>query len=132
MAAHALASLPKASSPPFYLDTSAVIPIAAERAGSLKAGSRDARCLAALKAFIPRAHSAGVRVKTSILALEEIAAKTRNAGLRDQAAAKRHGSWRDFRLADPAGSDVALAIVHKAMLKQLEDTAQGLGALGVA
>lgn len=113
----------------FYLDTSAVMPLALNEAGTIK-GTELIR-FRRINAFVASASRAASRTISSVLALEEIAAKTRNELSR--AALKRagHDDWRSYAAVAPAAAAAERTTIQGQVLKMLEHAATGMGKIGV-
>lgn len=113
----------------FYLDTSAVLPLALADAGTLPAKEQPRH--SALTAFAAKARSAPARLVASVLAFEEIGAKTRNDVQRAVLARVDHRSWNDYQRADAVEALRDRKIIQGMVLQMLEHTARALGSLGV-
>lgn len=115
----------------FYLDTSAVIPLALARAGT-SVDPVDQKRHRLLRSFSNKVTSSGGVLLTSLLAFEELAAVVRRP-LRDAALKKAGASdWRDFRRKDAAGARQAEADTQKKVVQMMEWGLAELAALGGA
>lgn len=116
----------------FYLDTSAVLPMALDLAAPGDVDPRERVRSTKLKSFIERATKAGSRAVCSVLVLEEIASNARNEARRNVLARETEASWRDYERSNKAGADADQATVHALMLKMLEAAITALRAASVA
>ena len=116
----------------FYLDTSAVLPLAFAETGEPIEEREERRCNL-LKPFLERATRAGSRVVCSVLVFEEIAALVRNQQQRDILDREREHfrSWKDYERSNPAKADAGLRTVHATMLTMLQHAADALHKVGV-
>jgi predicted nucleic acid-binding protein len=116
-----------------YLDTSAVWVLA-----SLEAKANGATIVATdetngkrVESFLKRLVAARGEPRTTVLAMEELAAKVRNNS-RSESARRAHCSdWRQFKRADPTAADAADALAKTAMLDAMRFAATRLGKLAV-
>lgn len=117
-----------------YLDTSALIPLALHQlasAGGPAPPDEERRRADRIRRCIDRLVSAKASVVTTILAMEELAAKVRNDARNDQARA--HGStWKDLKRSDPAKARELDEGCRDWMLKMMEHAARSTGDLGVS
>jgi len=113
----------------FYLDTSAVFPLALVAAGSMKPINSTRSGL--VKAFCADAQRASSRAVVSVLVLEEIAAKTRNEAQRDLLRAEGFDDWYAFEQADKARADAERLNIKGRVLSMLQHAADELGMMGV-
>jgi hypothetical protein len=113
----------------FYLDTSAVFPLALVAAGTTKPTELARAKL--VTSFCTAAQKAMSRTLVSVLVFEEIAAKTRNEAQREVLRVEGHQTWRDFEAADKAKAHAERIKVQALMLAMLQHTATELGKLGV-
>ena len=128
----ALATATPSSGERIYLDTSAVLPLAlveGGRRGQPTPPPREQQRAALVTAFGARAAKAGCKLVTSILALEEIAARARNkARLQEQ---RTYSSWDDFRRANASAAEDAEKRCQAHMLATLTWTIDVLHGAGV-
>ena len=113
----------------FYFDTSAVFPLALRAAGTRNQQELDRARL--ISDFLEHARRNSSRALCSVLALEEIAAHTRNKKQYDVLKRVCHDTWRHFRDADPAGAEGEGKTIQSAVLKMLTHTADALGSAGI-
>lgn len=130
MAVHSLTSEPAANAL-FYLDTSAVWSLASLEA-SRQSQTPPAQELARAKrvrSFLRRASAKGCLAHTTVLSIEEIAAKMRGRIRNEEARNAGFGSWNAARRGKHAASIDAKA--HAAMLSMITFTTAALVASGV-
>jgi len=111
----------------FYLDTSALLVLAHDQAQACgrSVPSHELARARQLKPFLQKIRAAKGSLRTSVLAFEEIAAKTRNdlrASAADKAGYRR--DWKAFKRADQKAFDVADANAQVSMLAFLGFTKQ--------
>lgn len=118
-----------------YLDTSAVFALAFRRARAegQPAPDNEVSRAEALVGFLARVRAQGGRGRTSLLALEEIAAKVRNQtrSIGVERILGKAASFRDLKTSDRAKAEAVDAAAHAAMMSMLKFTADALGAESV-
>ncbi|HEX3474707.1 MAG TPA: hypothetical protein VHT91_06680 [Kofleriaceae bacterium] len=113
----------------FYLDTSAVFPLALQAAGTQNQLELDrAR---RVSAFLDHAKRNSSRGLCSVLVLEEIAAHIRNKTQRDALTRVRCDKWRDFCDTDPDNAEAEGKKIQATVLKMLTHTADALASAGI-
>lgn len=115
-----------------YLDASVLLALAyrsAKSAGEL-APPQEVRRGDKAAAFIARVNGSGGMAITTVIALEEIAAKVRNALRRAAWSKASYKSWSDFKQADPTTAHTADTHAHAVMIQMLAHTMNELGRVG--
>jgi hypothetical protein len=114
----------------FYLDTSAIFPLAYKNAGAISGLEADR--FRRLSPFIDAVNRAGSRCIATVLGLEEFAGVVRNS--RRQSLAKRANcnSWYDYAQANRAAADAEVPRIQAHVLAMLQHAANEMGALNVS
>lgn len=120
----------------YYLDTSALYPLAAAEAkdaGAKNIADRFLERAAHVRSFLQAVKLARGMARTSVLAMQEMAAAIRNEERHRlaQADPAKHKSWSAFKRDDHAGAQVADTVAQELMLTWMRYTSRQLGALQV-
>lgn len=121
MAAFTLAKAKPSAALKYYLDTSAIYPIAwdegATNGGAPAVDVAEKARASAVSTFLRDATAAGAEVRTSLLAIEEIAGKVRNGERRRCWKAKGFSDWRSYAIGNSAGARADGPIIQTKMLE---------------
>jgi len=117
----------------YYLDTSAVMALLNVEANNQKVkipGEELARGRLVVD-FTSRAKLVGALLTTSILAIEEIAAKYRGLIRAARAKANGYATWKDFKTGNPPAAAIEDEVARKEMFLRLKWTTKKLGSTQV-
>lgn len=135
MGLYALATAAPAATEKFYLDTSAIYPLAwaegVAKGGAPALRANEALRVALLSAFLKKAEVVGSEMRTSLLSLEEIGTKIRNGERKDLIRANGFPDWHAYRQARPVDAAADALVIQAKAVQWMEWTVSALLSYGV-